>query len=223
MASETDICNLALSNIGDTATVVSISPPSGSVQAVHCARFYPIARNSMLEMHTWGFATKRVSLALLSETPPSPWQYVYATPGDALNLMSILDPAATDDYSAGLIQYGSYQGPPGAMVGVYTPQPFAEEVDASGTDVIYTNQQNAILRYSALVTDTTQFSPLFITALGYLLASMLAGPIIKGSEGRAESKAQYQLFRAAMAEATESDSNQRNVKPTQSVGWITNR
>lgn len=223
MPSESDICNLALSNIGDSATVVSISPPSGSVQAVHCARFYPIARNSMLEMHPWDFAVKRVSLALLSETPPSPWQYAYAAPGDALNLIAILDPAATDDYSAGLIQYGSYQGPPGAMVGIYTPQPFTSEVDPTGTQVIYTNQQNAVLRYSALVTDSTQFSPLFVTALGYLLASMLAGPIIKGAEGRAESKAQYQLFKAAMGEATSSDSNQRNVHPTQSVGWIANR
>lgn len=223
MPSETDICNLALSNIGDMASVVSINPPSGSVQAVHCARFYPIARNAMLEMHPWDFAVKRVSMALLSETPPSPWRYVYAAPGDAFNLLAVLDPQATDDYSAGLIQYGSYQGPPGAMVGIYTPQPYTSEVDATGAQVLYTNQQNAVLRYSALVTDTTQFSPLFVTSLGYLLASMLAGPIIKGAEGRAESKAQYQLFKIAMAEATSSDSNQRNVKPTQSVGWIANR
>lgn len=223
MASETDICNLALANLGDTATVVAISPPSGSVQAVHCARFYPIARDALLEMHTWEFATKRVPLPLLSVTPPSPWQYEYATPSDALNLLGILDPATTDDYSAGLIQYGSYQGPPGAMVGVYTPQPYANEVNSAGVDVIYTNQQNAILRYSARVTDTTQFSPLFVLALGYLLASMLAGPLIKGSESRTEAKAQYGLFKEAFVEAVESDSNQRNVKPTQSVGWIVNR
>ena len=177
----------------------------------------------MLEQHQWDFAVKRTSLALLSETPPSPWQYAYAAPGDALNLIAILDPAATEDYSAGLIQYGSYQGPPGAMVSIYTPQPYTSEVDSTGTQVIYTNQQNAVLRYSALVADTTQFSPLFITALGYLLASMLAGPVIKGAEGRAEAKAQYQLFKAAMAEATESDSNQHNVKPIASVGWIANR
>ncbi|WP_443696436.1 hypothetical protein [Pseudomonas sp.] len=223
MASITDICNLALSNIGDTATVVSISPPSGSVQAVHCARFYPVALNAILEMHTWDFAVKRVSLALLSETPPSPWRYAYTAPGDALNLLSILDPAATDDYSAGLIQYGSYQGPPGAMVSIYTTQPFTSEVDPTGTQVIYTNQQNAILRYSGATTDTTTFSPLFIMALGYLLGSMLAGPVIKGAEGRAEAKAQYQLFKASMAEAVESDANQRNIKPTASVGWIANR
>ena len=59
MASEVDICNLALSHLGDTATIASLDPPEGSAQAEHCARFYPIARDSLLEMHAWGFATSR--------------------------------------------------------------------------------------------------------------------------------------------------------------------
>lgn len=223
MASVTDICNLALSNLGDSATVVSISPPSGSIQAVHCARFYPIALNAMLEMHPWDFAMRRVSLALLAETPPSPWQYVYALPTDCLNPMGVLDPNTIDDYSAGLVQYGNYNGYPGAMVGIYTPQPYSLELDATGAEILLTNQQNAVLRYSALVTDTTTFPPLFIVALGYSLASMLAGPVIKGSEGRAESKAQMQMFQQALGKAIDSDANQRNVKPTASVSWIVNR
>lgn len=51
MASEVDICNLALARLGDNATVASIDPPEGSAQAEHCARFYAIARDSLLEMH----------------------------------------------------------------------------------------------------------------------------------------------------------------------------
>ena len=31
MASEIDICNLALSHLGDTATIASLDPPEGSV------------------------------------------------------------------------------------------------------------------------------------------------------------------------------------------------
>ena len=50
MASEVDICNLALGHLGDNATVASLNPPEGSVQAQHCARFYPIARDALLEM-----------------------------------------------------------------------------------------------------------------------------------------------------------------------------
>ena len=68
MASEVDICNLALAHLGDSATVASINPPEGSAQAEMCQRFYPIARDSLLEMHNWGFATRRKALAQLNNT-----------------------------------------------------------------------------------------------------------------------------------------------------------
>jgi hypothetical protein len=223
VASEVDICNNALALLGDTATVVALVPPSGSIQAVHCARFYPIARDQLLEMHTWGFSTKRVTLAVLAETPPSPWAYVYQAPSDVLNFLAILDPAAIDDYSAGLAQYGNISGSYNYNVGIYTPQPFATETDAAGNQVVYTNQQNALLRYSGKITDTTSFSPTFTEALTRLLASKLAGVVIKGAEGRAESKAQLAEFRMALATARESDSNQHRQQPAQSVDWIVNR
>jgi hypothetical protein len=106
VSSEVDICNMALGHLGDDATVASLDPPEGSAQAEHCARFYPMARDAMLDAHKWGFATRRASLALLSETPPSPWRYAYAQPADALNLISMLAPDAADDNSVGLPAYG---------------------------------------------------------------------------------------------------------------------
>ncbi|MDY7579354.1 hypothetical protein RGU70_13630 [Herbaspirillum sp. RTI4] len=223
MASETDIANGALALLGDTANVSALNPPSGSIQAVHCARFYPMARDQLLEMHTWGFATKRVQPALLSGTPPAPWAYSYQAPSDVLNFLSILDPNATDDYSQGLQQYGSITGASQYNIGLYTPQPFAVEMDANGNQVIYTNQQYAMLRYTGRVTDTTTFGPLFTEALTRLLASKLAGPVIKGSEGRAEAKAQLQSFQAFFSLATASDANQHRQNPAQSVDWIVNR
>lgn len=223
MASETDIANGALALLGDSATVASLSPPSGSVQAVQCARFYPMARDALLEMHTWGFATKRVQPALLAETPPTPWAYAYQAPSDVLNFLSITDPNATDDYSQGLQQYGNITGATNYNIGLYTPQPFAVEMDAAGNQVIYTNQVSAMLRYSARVTDTTTFGPLFTEALTWLLASKLAGPVIKGSEGRAAAADCLKKFQAFFALAVESDSNQRLEKPAQSVDWIVNR
>ena len=222
MASEVDVCNAALGELGDNATVASISPPSGSIQAVHCARFYPIARDALLEMHNWGFALKRVSLALLAETPPSSWLYVYDAPSDVVNFLAVVDPNAADDYSSGISQYGNVSGSFN-NIGIYTTQPFAVEVDAAGNQVIYSNQPNAVLRYSGRVTDTTTFSPLFIEGLTKLLKSKLAGPVIKGAEGRAEAKSALQEFQGWFALATVSDANQRRVKPAQSVDWIVNR
>lgn len=223
MASEVDISNNALALLGDSATVASLNPPSGSIQAVHCARFYPMARDALLEMHTWGFSTRRVQPTLLAETPPSPWAYAYSAPSDVLNFIAILDPNASDDYSAGLAQYGNVAGAYPNNIGVYTPQPFAVEMDSSGNQIILTNQQNAVLRYSGHITDTTQFSPLFIEGLVLLLASKLAGPVIKGADGRAEAKAKLQDFATWFAMAAVSDANQHRQKPAQSVDWIVNR
>lgn len=198
MASEVDICNLALSRLGDEASVASINPPEGSAQASHCARFYPVARDALLELHSWGFATRRAALALLSSGWPE-WDYAYAQPADALNILAVVPSGAKDDYA---------------------PQEFACEVNEAGAAVIYTDQENAVLRYTGLVTDTTRFSPLFVTALSWHLASMLAGPLLKGDAGAAEGKRCAQMAQAYLAQAKESDSNQRRARPTHTPPWM---
>ena len=223
MASEVDLCNLALGSLGDEATVAAISPPDGSAQAAHCSRFYPIARDAIQEMHPWGFCTKRASLALLTATAPSEWAYVYAAPSDAVNLLAIYDPAAVDDISAPVPMPGTPWGVTNAGQGVYTPQPYAAESLADGTDVIYTNIADAVLHYTSRVTDTTKFSPLFIEALAWLLASRLAGPILKGQVGAEAAKSCLQSFTYWFAKATVSDANQRRVNILPSTPWMAGR
>lgn len=224
MASEVDICNSALAELGDTATVAGLYPPSGSIQAVHCARFYPISRDLCLEMHNWNFATKRVSPALLSETnQPNAWTYSYQLPSDVLRILAVLDPNATDDFSEGLQNYGNITGATNYDIGLYTPQTYEVEVDASGNSVLYTNQQNAVLRYTARVTDTTKFTPTFIETVTKHLASKLAGPVIKGSEGRAVSEQKLKEFEQMFGVAAAGDANQRIIKPAPSTTWIVNR
>jgi hypothetical protein len=216
MASEVDICNLALAHLGDSATVASLNPPEGSAQAEHCARFYPIARDSLLEMHTWGFATRRVSLALLGSGWPE-WNYSYAQPSDAINIIAVLPPDASDDYSIGAANV------PAAAGGSYVPQAFSCEVDGDGNAVILTDQADAVLRYTSVVTDTTKFSPLFTVALSWHLASMLAGPLIKGDAGAAEAKRCAAMMQSYLLKAKESDASQRRISPQHSVAWINGR
>lgn len=222
MASEVDIANLALARLGDSATVSSMNPPDGSSQAEHCARFYPIARDSLLDMHEWGFATKRVILAQLTNAWPQ-WAYSYAVPSDSMTLLAVLAPNSTDDYSSGLVLSETLSGAVNTGSGIYTPQEFVTEADANGNEVIYTNQVNATLRYTARVTDTTKFPPLFVDALGWLLASNLAGPVLKGDAGMKAAQQCMAAFNVVFAKATVSDANQqrRNIKP--SVAWIAGR
>lgn len=225
MASEVDICNLALGHLGDAATVASLNPPEGSAQAEHCARFYPIARNSLLEMAPWGFATRRIALAAV-DNPSSTWLYAYAMPANVVNVLSVLPSNATDDYegTVGAAPNACFPGflpinPPSA----YMPQRFSIESDSRGNQLILTNQPSAVLRYTTLVTDTTKFSPLFVTSLSWLLASMLAGPIIKGDTGAAEAKRCYAMFQVFEAQAEASDANQSKQTVQPVVSWIAGR
>lgn len=224
MASEVDICNLALAHLGDTATVASINPPEGSAQAEHCSRFYPIARDTLLEMHNWGFASRRIQPAQLTSTWPE-WQYAYQVPSDIINMVSVLPPDAQDDYST---RWAPTDAPwtnysPVVAAGHYVPQPYSMEVLVDGTQVVYTNQVQAVLRYTQRVTDPTKFSPLFTLTLSWHLASMLAGPVIKGDMGQAEGKRCAAVMAAMLSQAEASDANQRNIKPEHIVSWVTGR
>lgn len=203
MSSEVDICNLALAHLGDSATVASISPAESTAQAAHCARFYPIARDRLLALHPWGFATRRAALALLeSEAATTPWSYTYAAPNQLLTMLAVLADDATEDGES---------------------QPFERETKADGTEVVLTNQEDAVGRYTVLVTDTTKFSPLFVDCLAWLLASDLAGPIVKGDAGTAAARACYAIFRERFMHAARIDSGNRRALPSHSVGWLTAR
>jgi hypothetical protein len=194
MASDVSICNLALAHLGDEATVTSIDPPEGSQQAEHCARYYPIARNTVLESHAWKFATRRMALVELDDDPPGSWLYIYQYPNGCLTALSVLQDGATDDAAT---------------------EDFAVETQDDGNQVIYTNVEDAQLRYVALVEDAGKFPALVVNAIARLLASMLAGPVIKGTEGMRVAGAQYQLYAGRdgnggeLALAKQADSNAR--------------
>ncbi len=240
--SEVTICNLALAHLGDTAQVVSIKPPDPSVQAQLCANFYYVARNSLLEMAAWGFATRRVVLAALTPLPSDgfyidedgnlegPWRHIYALPAGVINVLSVQQQEAPADYEAwfGPIERDyfppypqGYLPVPGAPLLV--PQPFSIETRAGGSQVVLTNVCDAVMRYTTLVEDTTKFSPLFTMALSHLLASMLAGPLLKGDVGAQAATQQLALFNAIKGQASSSDANQRRIHVTAPVAWIRGR
>lgn len=232
MAADVDICNLALGYLGDEANIASINPPDQSAQASHCSRFYPQVRDELLEMHAWQFATTRAVLASVANpttdpttttNPNSAWQYAYAAPANVLKYLAVLDPSTTDDYSTQIpYAYGIVQAfPPG--IGIDSPQPFVVETDANGNAIILTNMQNAELRYTQSITDTTKFSPSFVEALARLLAAKLAGPLLKGEVGRQEGQAQMQWFEQAFGKAVKSDSNSRRIMLEHGPAWMVNR
>jgi hypothetical protein len=223
MASDVSICNLALSHLGNAATVSVLSPPD-SREAELCASFYPIARDAMIEEHNWAFTMRRRNLQLLAATPPSEWAYVYAVPDDVVNTIAVLAPDATDDNSSAVPgAYPSINGYAMPAFGNYTPQDYSIETLEDATKVLYTNQVNAVLRCTVLITDPNAFSPLFVVSLSHLLASHLAGPLIKGETGVAAATTAYKAYEMTLAKAQYSDASQRRVRVQPQTPWIQGR
>jgi len=218
MASDVEICNLALSHLGDTANVTSIDPPEGSAQAEHCSRFYPLARGMLLEAHDWSWATRRTSLTPLVATI-APWAYAYGKPNLMIKAIAVLDPEASDDYTIP----AAFETEQAYAPLAYAPQPFAIETLPTGDEVILTNHENAVLRYVVSVTDTAKFPPTVVMALSWLLASLLAGPIIKGEKGAAEAKRCLAVYKEVLGMAVNADSNQPLASVRHIVPWINRR
>jgi hypothetical protein len=151
-------------------------------------------------MHEWGFATRREALADLGSDHDQ-WAYAYAKPSGMLKALAVLPPDTEDTET----------------------QPYIIETNAAGADVIYTNQETAVLRFIVRITDPTRFSPLFVEALSWLLASKLAGPVLKGETGAAAAKSALQMFGAQFRLATVSDANQQHKRPEQQAAWIAGR
>lgn len=212
MASVIDICNLALSRLGDDASITSIDPADGSPQADHCARFYPMARDSLLESHPWSFATRRATLSLLTSETDA-WQYAYAWPTNCLKLWAVQH-YQSPDYT--LVATDDDQ----AIAIGYAPQPFSVEALTSGVRAILTDQGEAAGRYTVKVTDPTVFSQQFTDALVWKLAAMIAGPLIKGDSGMAMAVKCEQMAETMRMRAMAADGGQRSGKPTHSVAWL---
>ena len=89
--------------------------------------------------------------------------------------------------------------------------------------VILTNVADATLSYVAKVTDTTVFSPLFVDALAWLLASNLAGPLMKGDAGAQMAQTCYRHFLLTLGQARVSDANQHMAQQDHNPAWIAAR
>lgn len=189
MASAVDICNLALANLGDAADVTSIDPPEGSAQAERCARFYPIAVAVLLEAHEWGFATRRALLSRFAENDRGNWLFRYALPAKCLKVI---------DIACGDRRREEPEREKGACN-------YEIGLGRDGVKSLYANVTPVSLRYIGEV-DAALFPSGFVMALAWKLSSMLAGPLMKGSEGAkmaryADETAQWYLRQAAALDA----------------------
>jgi hypothetical protein len=182
VASIVDICNLALSHLGNRASVVSISPVDGSVESDYCARFYQIARDEILEIGDWTFARTRAALVQLVTNPSSTWDYAYALPSDCLVPRRLVTGET------------------------YNHEDDSRDFSVEGSTLL-TNLEDAELIYTRPIEDPTRFSPGFVIATSYKLAAYLAGPVLRGDAGAAAAGKLHEIAARKTRESMMIDGN----------------
>jgi hypothetical protein len=139
-----------------------------------------------------------------------------------VSAIAVIESTAPSDYAVAVPVAYTPQNVIGFGATVYTPQPYAIEREGLG-QVLRTNVENAMLRHTIRVEDPAQFDPLFVETLSYLLASYLAGPIIKGDTGAATGSKMRQIAEALLADAKGNDSENDYNVVAHSIPWMAGR
>lgn len=186
MTSVVDICNIALSRIGNGQRIDSLD--ERSAQAEQCGLFYELTRDAVLRDFNWPFATKYQTLAQVATSPDATGMYNYAMPDDCLfarRLVNDIWPAAYWPYRDHC--YGLPQIP---------AVPFHVILGESGR-LISTSITPANLEYTAKVEDSSLFDSQFVSALSWKLAVEISLTLAKEQSVAQACEQQYQIILAA--------------------------
>lgn len=186
MATKADICNLALSTLGDSATVTAIDSPDGSPQAGHCARFYPIALRQLMEEADRSFLTRRQRLAALSSLDEETysWKFGFSVPSNCVRIIKL---EAVHFRERRTIDYELEMDP------------------SNASRLILCNEESPVLSFVALNDNPSIYPTYFINALVPLLASMLVGPLKQADASSTESRNLLALYQQALSLAKTAD------------------
>ncbi len=131
--SKTEICNLALSDVG-IKQITDFNDDS-SAQAIQCRLHYDPTLEALLRSYYWPFAAAREELSQDTVDPVFEWDNQFILPTDFLYLRSIFDDS------------------PGRK---------SRRSHAIEGKRLLTNDNTAQIRYTRMVTDPTEFDPLFV-------------------------------------------------------------
>jgi len=193
MASELDICNLALQWLGQDPITNLLAPTNRPEQL--CALNYPLARRAVLEASEWSFATKRIE----SDAPITPnqsWGFSYShpLPSACIRMLTVRD--------------NPYDGQANGLQWQIENR------------LVLTDAPHVYMRYLEDVTDATRFSPAFVQALAARLASEIAIPITENAQLHST---MVSLYTMKLTEASNLDSLQGRARRVRASRLTTRR
>lgn len=205
------IANMALSNIGARSNIESFTEQSAEAQQINL--WYDFSRLSTLEAYDWNFARKRLDLALHQDDPPEgQWAFRYQYPADCIKAREIENPTI-------ISQPNTLFDP--TVFDTSDAIPFEVESSFSGTsNSILTDMPEATLVYTFDQEQTSMFTPYFVKAFSFHLASQIA-IAITGKIALQDSM--FEKWMQLMLQAQMFDANERVDPPPRDTDWIRGR
>lgn len=174
--SEVSIGNMALANLG-SPPVQNFNQPDVASRSLKLR--YHEARLMCLNAALWNFASMWVAGTPLAIDPKPGWSYVFVYPPDALKVFEIWRASKEEKE---------------------TPFEVTDRPGNVGGKLIHTNVPEPVFIYSRDKEDPTTFDWDFITAMAWLLSSLIAMPVTKSVKAQQNAAKQFAgLIDIAMA------------------------
>jgi len=192
MASKTSICNLAISHLGIDKEIGNVETEN-SAEARACRRFYEDVLKMTLRDYEWPFASKIAELSLIEEEPNEEWDYSYQYPSDCLMARKILSGIRNDTEDTKVVYELAY---------------------GDSGQVIFTDQDEAELKYTVYVDEPNRYPPDFVMAFSLYLASAIAPRIVGADKGKIADRAMIKyLSLIANAQSNARNEARLDVRP----------
>lgn len=182
ITSKTDVCNLALSEIG-ARRIVSIESDT-TPEANSCRLHFDHAANTLLRRHHWNFAITRKTLSRLADDPASEWTSAWQIPGDCVRFIRVVG---------------------------RDPENPIRDYAIEGSSLLVHGDEAVKIVYISNDVPVTGWDDLFIDAMKYLLASQIASDITQSPQLAESALAKFNnlaLPAATLADAREVRSNE---------------
>jgi len=154
---EAQIFNMALGHVGIQGHITSAETDFTN-EAMACKMFYAHARDVIMAMMSWPFATVRQNLQLTS-TAYDGWTYSYAYPNDCALFHKVVLPGMRTEPSEKKVPFRIVKNPDGAG------------------KLIMTDMEQAIGEYNIYVTDPAEFDATFAHAVSLFLGTLIVNPL----------------------------------------------
>lgn len=169
MATEVDVCNLALAHFGqERINALDETEAASNENAAKCLVFFAQAKGQLLARQPWSFSRLRVILTREEATPAFDWDYQHTLPNDLARVLELRSgtAAVSEDTSD-------------------TYHRKLDRFEVSGGKILSNSSLVALKYVSTAPLVETWAAPLAVAALARLLASYLAESIT-GDPQRAE-------------------------------------